>query len=46
MAYDLNAIYDRTSGYCHIFHRKLVFTNYGIVGAKGAWEVEHSGPRP
>lgn len=42
MAHDLNTIYDRTSGYCHICHRKLAFTNYGIVGAKGAWEVEHS----
>ena len=45
MAYDLNAIYDRTSGYCHICHRKLAFYNYGIVDAKGAWEVEHSRPR-
>src|SRR5207249_7028843 len=43
--YDLNAIYDRTSGYCHICHRKLAFYNYGIVDAKGAWEVEHSRPR-
>src|SRR5712692_5271227 len=42
MAYDLNAIYDRTSGYCHICARKLAYTNYGVVGAKGAWEVEHS----
>lgn len=45
MTYDLNAIYDRTSGYCHICGRKVCFTNYGIVGAKGAWEVEHSLPR-
>ena len=43
--YDLNAIYDRTSGYCHICHRKLAFYNYGIVDAKGAWEVEHFRPR-
>jgi hypothetical protein len=45
MAYNLNAIYDRTSGYCHICGRKVYFSNYGIVGAKGAWEVEHSRPQ-
>jgi 5-methylcytosine-specific restriction endonuclease McrA len=39
---ELNLIYDRTSGYCHICHRKLAFCNYAIQGAKGAWEVEHS----
>lgn len=41
----LNQIYDRTSGYCHICHKKLAFKNYGILGARGAWEVEHSNPR-
>ena len=48
MAYSteqINAIYDRTSGYCHICHRKLAFCNYGRVGERGAWEVEHSRPR-
>src|SRR5690348_1627343 len=38
----LRRIYDRTSGYCHICHRKLALKNYGIAGAKGAWEIEHS----
>ncbi len=38
----LSAIYDRTSGYCHICGKKLAFTNYGKPGARGAWEVEHS----
>ncbi len=38
-------IYDRTSGYCHICQKKVAFTNYGVVGARGAWEVEHSNPR-
>jgi hypothetical protein len=42
---DLNEIYDRTSGYCHLCHRKLAFTNYGVLGARGAWEVEHSKPQ-
>ena len=41
----LNKIYDRTSGYCHICHKKLAFKNYGALGARGAWEVEHSNPR-
>lgn len=41
----LNGIYDRTSGYCHICHKKVAFKNYGQQGAKGAWEVEHSVPR-
>jgi hypothetical protein len=38
----LNAIYDRTSGYCHICGKKLAFTNYGCFGKRGAWEIEHS----
>ncbi len=38
----LSRTYDRTSGYCHICRKKLSFTNYGRVGARGAWEVEHS----
>jgi 5-methylcytosine-specific restriction endonuclease McrA len=41
----LNSIYDRTSGYCHICHKKLSFKNYGMFGEKGAWEVEHSVPK-
>jgi len=41
----LRAIYDRTSGYCHICHKKLAFTNYGNFDQRGAWEIEHSVPR-
>jgi len=41
----LNQIYNRTSGYCHICHKKLAFKNYGVFGARGAWEVEHSNPQ-
>jgi hypothetical protein len=41
----LNFIYDRTSGYCHICHKKLAFSNYGKKRARGAWEVEHSKPK-
>lgn len=45
MAYDISAIYDRTSGYCHICGNKVSFQNYGILGARGAWEIEHSRAR-
>jgi 5-methylcytosine-specific restriction endonuclease McrA len=41
----LNDIYDRSSGCCHICHRRLSFKNYGAFGERGAWEVEHSNPR-
>lgn len=41
----LNCIFDKTSGYCHICRKKLSFKNYGRFGAKGAWEVEHSIPK-
>lgn len=41
---DLNDIYDRTSGKCHLCHKRLSFKNYGVHGARGAWEVEHSRP--
>ncbi len=42
---ELNDIYERTSGYCHICGKKLAFTNHGRGGSRGAWEVEHSRPR-
>ena len=42
---ELEAIYDRTSGYCHLCSKKLAFTNYAEPGRRGAWEVEHSVPR-
>lgn len=48
MAYtpaQLRAIYDRTTGKCHICHKKLAITNYGRSGQRGCWEVEHSRPR-
>lgn len=48
MAYSndqLNDTYDRTTGYCHLCHKKLAFKNYGIHFSRGAWEVEHSNPK-
>lgn len=41
----LNKIYDRTSGRCHLCHVKLAFKNYGLLGARSSWEVEHSIPQ-
>lgn len=48
MAYtkeQLDAIYGRSTGYCHLCHKKLSRKNYGVTGAHGAWHVEHSVPR-
>lgn len=39
---ELRFIYDRTSGKCHLCHSRRAYCNYGRVGARGAWEVEHS----
>lgn len=41
----LDRIYARTSGRCHICHHQLARVNYGQTGKRGAWEVEHSVPR-
>ncbi|MCU7844683.1 MAG: HNH endonuclease [Candidatus Thiodiazotropha sp. (ex Monitilora ramsayi)] len=41
----LNKIYDKTRGKCHLCHKKLAFSNYGVPGARGAWEIEHSKPK-
>ena len=41
---DLNEIYDKNGGYCWHCQKKLSFNNYGRLGAKGAWEVDHSHP--
>ena len=35
------AIYDRTSGKCHICGKKLARFNYALLDARGSWEVEH-----
>lgn len=48
MAYSkdtLRHICDKTSSRCHICWKKVAWKNYGIVGARMAWEVDHSNPR-
>lgn len=41
----LNDVYDKTGGYCHICDKKMAFTNYGMPGARGSWQVDHSRPK-
>ena len=48
MAYDvdqLERIFEKTNGRCHICRSQLNFDNYGKAGNSNAWEVEHSVPR-
>lgn len=47
MAYsndDKDWIYDRASGGCFYCGMRLAFHNYGKVGKRGAWEVDHFYP--
>lgn len=37
--------FGRTDGCCHICGKKLAFKNYGVFGARGCWEMEHSNAR-
>lgn len=41
----LEKIFERTDGRCHICWGPLAFRNYGKLGERGAWEIEHSNPR-
>lgn len=41
---DLTYIYDKNNGCCWHCGKKLSFKNYGIIGARGGWEVDHSNP--
>ena len=41
----LERIYRRTDGQYHICRKRLCFGNYGAIGKRGAWEIEHSHPR-
>lgn len=48
MAFDQqrqDAIFKKTDGRCHICRKTLARRNYGVLGARGAWEVEHSNPQ-
>lgn len=41
----LEAIFNRTDGNCHLCGKKLCIGNYALLGRRGSWEVEHSIPR-
>jgi len=41
----LERVFERTDGKCHICHRRVAWRNYGALGSRGAWEVDHSVPR-
>jgi HNH endonuclease len=48
MAYSnetLSAIYDKTNGCCRYCEKQLAFSNYGLAGARGSWQVDHSRSR-
>lgn len=36
------ARWNKTDGRCHLCAKKLAFKNYGLHGARGAWEWDHS----
>lgn len=42
---DRDKTFDRTAGRCHICGKQLARRNYGRLGKRGAWEIEHSIPR-
>ena len=40
----LQRIFEKTGGRCHLTGQPLTFKNYGIFGAPGGWEIDHSIP--
>jgi hypothetical protein len=41
---DLEDIFGKTDGNCRYCGKQLAWSNYGRVGERGAWEVDHSVP--
>ena len=41
---ELELIFDRTRGKCHVCHVRLSYRNYGRRGTRGGWHVDHSVP--
>lgn len=39
------AVFEKTSGHCHLCRKRMAFSNYGNHGTRGAWEIDHSVPR-
>ena len=40
----LNRIFEKTAGRCHVCRKQLARGNYGKVGRRGAWQVDHGLP--
>lgn len=38
-------IFEFTQGRCYYCRKQLAYNNYGMVGARGAWELDHKIPR-
>lgn len=38
-------IFQKTEGRCYYCRKQLAYDNYGVVGARGAWELDHKIPR-
>ncbi len=41
---ELAVVFEKTEGACRYCGKRLSWSNYGRVGARGAWEVDHSVP--
>jgi CRISPR/Cas system Type II protein with McrA/HNH and RuvC-like nuclease domain len=41
---DLEDIFEKTDGHCRYCGKQLAWSNYGRVGERAAWEVDHSIP--
>jgi 5-methylcytosine-specific restriction endonuclease McrA len=41
---ELSYIFDKSRGRCWHCGKTLSWINYGVPGARGAWEVDHSIP--
>jgi len=42
---ELDLIWEKTNRRCHICRKTIARVNYGTVGRRGSWEVDHSNPR-
>jgi hypothetical protein len=38
------AVFEKSSGCCHLCGERMAYSNYGNHGARGAWEIDHSVP--
>ncbi len=42
---EVRYVYDKTDGCCAYCGKSLSLINYGIIGARGAWHIDHSVPK-